>query len=205
MTHGVNLAFITSNEIYWQVRFERDSEGRARRVIVGYKDFKPDPVRNPSLRTILWRDLGRPEQELSGVQLPTNGFLDWGGLPFVPIHTHTWPFRGTGLRSGVAVPGELVGYEIDSFDPAYPAPERRVAGADRRFAVRQLRRRQRLHPQHVDLPRPLGGARVGDGHDGLVVDARTGRLERGAHNNVRPSLQRLTENVLGRMLAGGRR
>ena len=106
--HGVNLAFITSNEIYWQVRFERDSEGRARRVIVGYKDFKPDPVRNPSLRTILWRDLGRPEQELSGVQLPTNGFLDWGGLPFVPIHTHTWPFKGTGLRSGVAVPGELV-------------------------------------------------------------------------------------------------
>ena len=55
--------------------------------------------------------------------MPTDGFLDWGGLPFVPIHTRSWPFRGTGLRSGVPVPAELVGYEIDSFDPNYPAPD----------------------------------------------------------------------------------
>ena len=94
--HGVSLAFITSNEIYWQVRYEPSADGRPRRTLVGYKDFQHDPVANPALRTILWRDLGRPEQQLSGVQLPTDGFLDWGGLPFVPIHTRSWPFRGHG-------------------------------------------------------------------------------------------------------------
>jgi len=203
--HGVNLAFITSNEIYWQVRFERDSEGRARRVIVGYKDFKPDPVRNPSLRTILWRDLGRPEQELSGVQLPTNGFLDWGGLPFVPIHTHTWPFKGTGLRSGVAVPGELVGYEIDSFDPAYPAPNavwRVLIGASPFVNFEG----DGGYTHNMSIYRAHSGALVwATGTMDWSWTLAPGGSSDGAHNNVRPSLQRLTENVLRRMLADGRR
>ena len=114
--HGVSLAFITSNEIYWQVRYERERRRDGRGAsLVGYKDFQPDPVANPALRTILWRDLGRPEQQLSGVQLPTDGFLDWGGLPFVPIHTrqlavprHGPAKRGAGARRAGRVRDRLV-------------------------------------------------------------------------------------------------
>ena len=40
-----------------------------------------------------------------------------------PIHTDTWPFEGTGLQDGVPINAELSGYEIDSFDPNYPAPD----------------------------------------------------------------------------------
>ena len=120
---GVSLAFITSNEIYWQVRIQPNAEGTPGRIVVGYKDFKPDPIDDPTLRTIKWRDLGRPEQELVGVQFPIDGNLDWGGLPLVPIHTDTWPFEGTGLQDGVPIDAELSGYEIDSFDPTYPAPD----------------------------------------------------------------------------------
>ena len=120
---GVNLAFIASNEILWQVRYEPNAEGVSRRIVVGYKDFKPDPVKDPAKRTIYWRDLGRPEQQLVGVMYPLNGYMDWGGQPLTPIHTNAWPFEGTGLEAGVPIKGELVGYEIDSFDPSYPAPD----------------------------------------------------------------------------------
>jgi hypothetical protein len=198
--HGVNLAFITSNEIYWQVRFERDAAGRPRRVMVGYKDFAPDPVANPALRTIKWRDLGRPEQQLSGVMLPTDGFLDWGGLPFVPINTDSWPYRGTGLHSGVPVPGELVGYEIDSFDPSYPAPDavwRRLLAAS-------------PFVNFAGVGGYVHNMSIYKAHSGALVWA-TGTMDwswglapggssDGAHHNVRPSLQRMTENVLHRML-----
>ena len=121
---GVNLAFIASNEILWQVRYEANAQGASRRIVVGYKDFKPDPVKDPAKRTIYWRDLGRPEQELVGVMYPLNGYMDWGGQPLTPIHTNAWPFAGTGLEAGVPIKGELVGYEIDSFDPATRRPTR---------------------------------------------------------------------------------
>jgi hypothetical protein len=198
--HGVSLAFVTSNEIYWQVRFEPNAEGRPRRVMVGYKHFQPDPVANPALRTILWRELGRPEQQLSGVQLPTDGFLDWGGLPFVPIHAHGWPFLGTGLKSGVPVPGELVGYEIDSFDPSYPAPEatwRRLLAASPfvNFAGNGG------YVHNMSLYRAHSGALVwATGTMDWSWGLAPGGSSDGAHNNVRPSLQRLTENILRRML-----
>jgi hypothetical protein len=198
--HGVSLAFITSNEIYWQVRFEPDAAGSPRRVMVGYKDFQADPVTNPALRTILWRDLGRPEQQLSGVQLPTDGFLDWGGLPFVPVHTHSWPFRGTGLRSGVPVNAELVGYEIDSFDPNYPAPDavwRKLLAASPfvNFAGNDD------YVHNMSIYRAHSGALVwATGTMDWSWGLAPGGSSDGAHNNVRSSVQRLTENVLHRML-----
>ena len=120
---GVNLAFIASNEILWQVRCEANAQGASRPIVVGYKDFKPDPVKDPAKRTIYWHDPGRPEQELVGVMYPLNGYRDWGGQPLTPIHTNAWPFARDrparpGFRSRVSG-----GYEIDSFDPSYPEPD----------------------------------------------------------------------------------
>jgi len=121
--HGVGLAFISANEIYWQVRYEKNEDGVPRRVMVGYKGFEPDPVHDPKLRTIRWRDLGRPEQKLIGVQFPVDGNQNFGGQPFVPMDTDHWVYTGSGLRDGVPVKVEAVGYEIDNFDSAVGLPE----------------------------------------------------------------------------------
>ena len=182
--HGVSLAFITSNEIYWQVRFEPNAEGRpAADRWSGTRTSGPTRSQDPALRTIQWRDLGRPEQQLSGVQLPTDGFLDWGGLPFVPIHTDSWPFRGTGLRSGVAVHGELVGYEIDSFDPNYPAPDAVWRGllAASPF-VNFAGNGDYVH--NMSIYRAHRGPGLGDRHDGLVMGARSRAAAATAHTTT---------------------
>src|SRR5207249_5731797 len=67
---GVNLAFFSANPIYWQVRLEPSSRGMPNRVMDCYKDAAVDPVSDPSLKTIKWRDpsVNRPEQTLVGVQ-----------------------------------------------------------------------------------------------------------------------------------------
>jgi hypothetical protein len=59
---GTNLAFMGSNDGYWQVRYEDGG-----RTIVGYKDAAADPIADPAQKTIRFRDLGRPECELEGV------------------------------------------------------------------------------------------------------------------------------------------
>jgi hypothetical protein len=93
---GVGLAFITANEIYWQVRYEPNAQGVQERVMVGYKDYGPDPIPDPSLRTIRWRDLGRPEQKLAGVQFPFNGTrtgVASGSCPKPPTTAGSSPAR----------------------------------------------------------------------------------------------------------------
>ncbi len=196
---GVSLFFIASNEIYWQVRYQKDVLGHSHRVVVGYKDFKPDPIADPARRTIKWRDLGRPEQELSGVQFPTDGNMDWGGQALVPIHTDTWPFAGTGLKDGKPVNGELVGYEIDAFDPAYPAPDAtwRVLLASSPFVNFE----GKDYTHNASIYRARSGALVfATGSMDWAWALAPGGSSDGAHHNVRPSLQRVTENVLRRML-----
>ena len=198
---GVSLAFITSNEIYWQVRIQPNADGTPGRIVVGYKDFKPDPIDDPTLRTIKWRDLGRPEQELAGVQLPTDGYLDWGGLPLVPIHTDTWPFEGTGLQDGVPINAELVGYEIDSFDPNYPRSGRGVAYSARALAVHELPGARRLHAEHLALLRAFGGVRLRDRHDGLGLGARAGWQQRRGPQQ-RPSIAQAADGQRAEPHAG---
>lgn len=120
---GVGLAFISANEIYWQVRYESNSHGLNHRVVVGYKDTEADPIADPTLRTIKWRDLGRPEQKLIGIQYPPDGNQYWGGQPYLPQHTDHWAYAGTGFRDGVSLPVEAVGYEMDNFDTTVGLPE----------------------------------------------------------------------------------
>src|SRR5881396_2470511 len=111
---GVNLAFIGANAIYWQVRFEPSSSGVPNRVLVCYRDATLDPIADPSLKTVYWRDppVNRPEQTLIGVQY-TNG-VPWnnGYAPYVVTNSGNWVYAGTGFKDGDSVPG-IVGYEAD--------------------------------------------------------------------------------------------
>ena len=117
---GVNLAFWASNNIFWQVRMEPSSSGKPNRVVVGYKDATFDPIADPSLKTVLWRDLGRPEQTLIGVQY----VADNAGLttqPMIVQNTGSWVYAGSGLTDGTAIP-RLIGYEVDKLFSEYAKP-----------------------------------------------------------------------------------
>ena len=98
---GGNLAFLSANNFFWQVR----REGNVMR------------------RTRLWRNLGRPESALIGVQYRAN---DDGRSqrPFVvrAADTAPWLFAGTNLSNGATFGQELGGYgiEIDQLTAASP-------------------------------------------------------------------------------------
>lgn len=89
---GGNLAFLSANNFFWQVRVE----GRTLR------------------RSRLWRDVGRPEASLLGVQYRAN---DDGRIqrPYVvrSASTAPWFWAGTGLGDGATFGQELGGYGIE--------------------------------------------------------------------------------------------
>lgn len=98
---GGNLMFLSANNFFWQVQ-------------------RRDEILT---RTRQWRDLGRPESALIGVQYRANddGHVQ---LPFVvrAADTAPWLFGGTDLSNGALFGQELGGYgiEIDSTTTASP-------------------------------------------------------------------------------------
>jgi len=75
-----------------------------------------DPAREP----ITWREAGRPEQTLIGVQYTA----DNASLPTQPLHvgdTTHWAYAGSGLSSGMTLT-RMVGYEVDRLFATYTQP-----------------------------------------------------------------------------------
>ncbi len=117
---GVNVAFFSANTMYWQIRFEANTDGVANRVEVGYKDYSeagapgPDPQWgvNNAIVTDNWRSpvVNQPENAVIGVmydgQVPNNNY------PFVVQNASNWVYAGTGFTNGTSLPG-IVGYEFD--------------------------------------------------------------------------------------------
>ena len=89
---GGNLAFLSANNFFWEVRLQ----GRTLR------------------RTRLWREIGRPESSVLGAQYRAN---DDGRRqkPFVvrSASTAPWLWAGTGLGDGATFGQELGGYGIE--------------------------------------------------------------------------------------------
>ncbi len=122
---GVNLGFFAADSIYWQIRMEPSSNGVPNRVVVCYKDAARDPIADPTLKTVLWREspLNRPEQAFVGLQYTSqtpfnNGYY----TPYVVTNSSNWVYAGTGLHDGDSLIG-LVGYEADRVYPEYPTPD----------------------------------------------------------------------------------
>lgn len=129
---GVSLAFFGANTAHWQVRYASSAGGTAKRGIICYKDSLTsniDPNTNAALETKHWRDLGRPEQTLVGVQYfiaQDNTVSSWNyesvaHTPLVISDTNSWAFNYTSLTVGSSIP-LLTGYEVDMLDPFYTAP-----------------------------------------------------------------------------------
>jgi hypothetical protein len=95
---GGNLAFLSANNLFWQV------------------------VRHGNLmeKTRQWRDLGRPEAALIGVQYRGNDRGE-ARAPWLvrDVAAVSWLFAGTGLRPGSRF-GEDWGIEIDATSPDSP-------------------------------------------------------------------------------------
>ncbi|MDQ6696910.1 MAG: hypothetical protein M3Z46_05570, partial [Actinomycetota bacterium] len=122
---GGNVAFLSGNTSFWQVRFEDDG-----RTMVGYKQrFRDDPCYGTERSgevTSIWSDheLGRPENEMTGVSFARGGYARIGrrvpaGSGGYTIHRpNHWLFAGTGLEYGdlLGARATVVGYECDGCD-----------------------------------------------------------------------------------------
>jgi N,N-dimethylformamidase beta subunit-like, C-terminal len=112
LASGVSLAFLSANEIYWQIRLEpARGSGAPQRTQVCYKQDGPalDPMRGTDLLTVQWRQLGEPENAVVGEMY---GIWQQGDADLVVSDASAWPWQGTGARDGDAIHG-VVGYECD--------------------------------------------------------------------------------------------
>ncbi|MFZ4719722.1 MAG: N,N-dimethylformamidase beta subunit family domain-containing protein [Ilumatobacteraceae bacterium] len=130
---GGNVAFLSGNTAFWQVRLEdRTAQGPAA-TMVGYKGmFKNDPVYGTDRQgelTSIWSDVlvGRPENQMTGVSFTHGGYHRIGkrvtrGAGGYTVHrADHWLFEGTGLDYGdvLGAASTIVGYECDGCDFTY--------------------------------------------------------------------------------------
>jgi hypothetical protein len=97
---GVHLAFLGGNTLFWQARFEKSAAtSEPNRVITVYRSREADPIADPALKTVNWRNLGRPEQSLLGLQWangnPYTSSKD--SLPWVVADASHWIYAGSGV------------------------------------------------------------------------------------------------------------
>ena len=121
ITGGGNVAFLSGNCVWWQVRSE--DEGRA---MVCFKEPTRDPHfasgEHDTLST-MWchRTIGRPENRLTGVSFAYGGYhrffgmLEDGPDGYTVHRPEHWAFAGTGLQRGQTFGDRdrIVGYECD--------------------------------------------------------------------------------------------
>ncbi len=93
---GGNLAFLSANNFFWKVERRGDVLHRI----------------------AMWRDIGRPEAALVGVQYVAYGSHLRGPYVVRGAHAAPWLFRGTGLRNGSSF--GTFGIEVDRRHSASP-------------------------------------------------------------------------------------
>ena len=186
---GKNVAFLSANNMYWQIRFETSAAGVANRVIVCYKSTA-DPIMatNPSLATLLWRSgtLNRPESLVTGNQYDDSR-SDFGSKPWIVANDSNWFYSGTGLRNGDALPG-VVGIEWDLI-PGAVAPAGVTELSNSPMAPSGLR-------QQATLKTASSGAEVFDAGSlkyALFLDNYT------ADPTTAAKVQQITRNLVSRL------
>ena len=114
---GQSLAFMGANTGYWQVRYANGG-----RSMIGYKS-DADPIADPALKTNHFRDVGRPECELLGVQYNNTGWSlgTSANLSVVDASLSDPWFSGTGFAAGATMT-DTMGYEWDQVTPGCATP-----------------------------------------------------------------------------------
>lgn len=116
--HGVNIAFLGSNDVYRKIRFAATALS-ADRLEINYKD-DTDPIAVPSLVTTQWDEAPSddPESSLTGNAYQCSTPISY---PLVVADPGNWIFAHTGVRDGTRLPG-IVGQEFDGTNTALPLP-----------------------------------------------------------------------------------
>jgi Domain of unknown function (DUF4082)/Bacterial Ig-like domain/Bacterial Ig domain len=125
--NGVNLAFISGNEVFWKTRWENsiDGSGTAYRTLVTYKETHANAKIDPNAAwTGTWRDPrfsppadgGRPENALTGTIFAVNGGTTAIVVPEADGKMRFW--RNTTIATLAAgasatLPPDTLGYEWD--------------------------------------------------------------------------------------------
>ncbi|HEY6496398.1 MAG TPA: N,N-dimethylformamidase beta subunit family domain-containing protein [Trebonia sp.] len=136
---GGNVAFLSGNTAFWQVRVEESGTR-----MIGYKDaFEQDPCYGTSRQhevTTMWSDriLRRPENHMTGVSFTRGGYHRIGmkapeGAGGYTVHRpEHWLFDGTGLEYGdvLGAASVTVGYECDGCDMQFADGRLVPTGAD---------------------------------------------------------------------------
>jgi hypothetical protein len=176
---GVNLAFMGANTGYWQMRYEN-----GRRTIVEYRTADQDPETDPALKTITFRELGRPECKLLGVQWGEIGNADYTAVGAGIAPKDPW-FVGTGLTRSDLLP-DLVGYEYDTLFTNCEQPGTTI--------LFEARPRNHLDADAVRYTAPSGSVVFSSGSIRFAtrLDDITGRGD--------PRLQRFLRNALVSLL-----
>jgi hypothetical protein len=116
---GVNIAFLSSNTMYWRVRLASAPSGPDRMVIAYKSDAATsDPMRltHPARTTARWRDPPHPDPENSITGMLYECFpVD---APYRVVSPQWWGFRGTGVHMGSEFPHLI----WDEADRVYPIP-----------------------------------------------------------------------------------
>jgi Domain of unknown function (DUF4082)/Bacterial Ig-like domain/Bacterial Ig domain len=126
---GVNMMFLSGNEVFWKTRFENaiDGSNTPYRTLVSYKETKVEQKIDPNQEwTGSWRDPslsppydgGRPENALTGTLFDVNGYrADAIQIPASYKQDRIW--RNTSVatsNSTTTLPAGTLGYEWDG-DP----------------------------------------------------------------------------------------
>ena len=121
---GVNLAFLSGNEVYWKTRWETsiDGSGTPYRTLVTYKEIRSNANTDPNDTTSTWRDPfygpGQPENSLTGTMFTVNSYrLDTITIPYALSNFRFWTNTGVAdLQPGqvYSLTPNLLGYEWDS-------------------------------------------------------------------------------------------
>ncbi len=199
---GMHLVFLGADACYWQIRFEPGAGGVPDRTIVAYKEAagRLDPLaldgrpQNDRLITGRWRDrpVSRPEERLVGVMYAA----DPVDADIVVSQAEHWVFGGTGLHNGDALRG-LLGYEVDAMAGDGPATITRLGHSP--FADQGAAGKTRYADMTIytaasgALVFAAGSIQWSWGLDGYNAPAWH-------TNRVSEAAQRITNNVLDRML-----
>ncbi|WP_416973623.1 N,N-dimethylformamidase beta subunit family domain-containing protein [Streptomyces sp. 4F14] len=177
---GTSLVFLSANTMYWQVELGPSPSGAPARLLTCRKRKGPG-------KSLLWREIDRPEQQLLGIQyagrVPTP-------RPMIVRNAHHWLWEATGAHEGDEIE-HLVAGEADRYFPRTPLPlhEERVLLAHSPYDNTAGTRRH----QETSLYRAPSGALV----FASGTFAWSPALDRPGHVDAR--IQRATANLLDRI------
>ena len=191
LTRGVSAAFMAANNVYWNIRLDASDAGPEHRQVTCYKRH-PDPAATGGVApTVLWRDLGQPEQQTLG-SMYTAIITDSKPQPLVVSTTAHWFWAGTGLKDGQQIP-QLVAGEADKVFPHVKGGPAPTILAQSPFTAAGDRNKPVMDTQQTVLCQYPSGA--------WVFGAGTFHWNHGLSTPgfVDERIQRATRNLLDRM------